>query len=495
MGFGALAENVSNYNFSNLIMMELVDSFHILNSTIRTNIGRFKVDATKVGHALELNATIGLYRQKMLKKEVPREQYEVADKFRKKSLADLRDMVTQIKLDTKKDITNFKRAFILYVQKAILCPNNSKPLSPKTLPTILDVTNPRAMNWGQHVYSFLLNGITEMKKKNLKSVDGCVFALLIIYFQETHFGVDSEEADAQPPWLEYWKYNTLKRRIKYEFEDPALNFNALLVISCCRVWPTKLKSGRQQEHKKIKTKIKITPTKNEIMNNTLAKSLKIEGPSRKILGKRKQTEEEKSSSEFEPEMESESELESESEIASDSDSEKTISEDENVGRIEKITKKRHKAINAALLQPPQHGEADANPGAAIDAVADPSSQVNVNLSNDVEIENIQEDPTKDADSTAAMGVEGAEEKDTHHDAVIVDPTIETAPPKHTVPAAAMGVENVEEENTHHNAMIVDATIETAPPMHIVPAAAMGLKVIKKRILRLLMLQLRSLQVS
>ncbi|MED6219922.1 hypothetical protein PIB30_040298 [Stylosanthes scabra] len=128
----------------------------------------------------------------MLKKEVPREQYEAADKFRKKSLADLRDMVTQIKLDTEENITNFKRAFILHVQKAILCPNNSKPLSPKTLPTILDVTNPRAMNWGRHVYSFLLNGITEMKKKNLKSVDSCVFALLIIYFQETHFGVDSE---------------------------------------------------------------------------------------------------------------------------------------------------------------------------------------------------------------------------------------------------------------------------------------------------------------
>ncbi|MED6166972.1 hypothetical protein PIB30_114666, partial [Stylosanthes scabra] len=72
MGFGALAENVSNYNFSNLIMMELVDSFHIPDSTIRTNIGRFKVDASKVGHALGLNATGGLYRQKMLKKEVLR---------------------------------------------------------------------------------------------------------------------------------------------------------------------------------------------------------------------------------------------------------------------------------------------------------------------------------------------------------------------------------------------------------------------------------------
>ncbi|MED6184928.1 hypothetical protein PIB30_052133 [Stylosanthes scabra] len=200
------------------------------------------------------------------------------------------------------------------------------------------------------------------------------------------------------------------------------------------------------------------------MNNTLAKSLLIEGPplQKKTLGKRKQIEEEKSSSESEPESESEFESESESETASDSDSEKTISEDENVrsvrrrtkkrdeainaeplqprqhteananaataigenvGIIERRTKKRHEAINAAPLQPPQQGEADANPDATIDALADPSTQVNVN----------QEDHIKDANSAAAMTVE---EDDTQHDAVIVDATIASAPPKHTIPAAA-----------------------------------------------------------
>ncbi|MED6113065.1 hypothetical protein PIB30_067535 [Stylosanthes scabra] len=114
---------------------------------------------------------------------------------------------------------------------------------------------------------------------------------------------------------------------------------------------------------------------------------------------------------------------------SEADANPAAAIDENVGRIERRTKKRHEAINTAPLQPPQHGEVDANPAAAIDALADPSSQVNVNLSSDVEIENItplgdtesQEDPTKDADSAARMGVERVEEKDTHHDAVIVDP--------------------------------------------------------------------------
>ncbi|MED6203041.1 hypothetical protein PIB30_111674, partial [Stylosanthes scabra] len=119
-----------------------------------------------------------------------------------------------------------------------------------------------------------------------------------------------------------------------------------------------------------------------------------------------------------------------------------------VGIIERRTKKRHEAINAAPLQPPRQGEADANPDATIDALPDPSTQVNVN----------QEDHTKDADSAFAMTVE---EDDTQHNAVIVDETIATAPPKDTVPArmTATGVESAEEENTHQNAMLVDAAIE------------------------------------
>ncbi|MED6199032.1 hypothetical protein PIB30_072171 [Stylosanthes scabra] len=138
-----------------------------------------------------------------------------------------------------------------------------------------------------------------------------------------------------------------------------------------------------------------------------------------------------------------------------------------VGSIKKRTKKRHESINAAPLQPPQHTEADANPAAAIDEntpLGDTESQ---------------EDPTKDADFAATMGVERVQEEDTHHDAVIVDPTIETVPPKHTIPTAAMGVESVEEEDTHHDVVIVDATIEMVPSKHIVPAAAMGVESVEE----------------
>ncbi|MED6113066.1 hypothetical protein PIB30_067536 [Stylosanthes scabra] len=72
--------------------------------------------------------------------------------------------------------------------------------------------------------------------------------------------------------------------------------------------------------------------------------------------------------------------------------------------------------------------------------------------------------------TAAMGVESVKQEDTHHDAVIVNATIETAPPKHTVPVAAMGVESVEEDDTQHNTAIVDASI--AKPSSVVEEAVL-----------------------
>ncbi|MED6118153.1 hypothetical protein PIB30_000135 [Stylosanthes scabra] len=138
------------------------------------------------------------------------------------TLTQLREIVTKIELNSKEKVTKIKRAFILYIQKALLCPNNSASLDPKTLPTILDVTNSRGMNRARHIYSYLLQSITNTRTKNLKIVDGCVFALLITYFQETYFEKGSQEKDAQPQWLDFRRGQILRKRIKVEFEDPAV---------------------------------------------------------------------------------------------------------------------------------------------------------------------------------------------------------------------------------------------------------------------------------
>ncbi|MED6172886.1 hypothetical protein PIB30_054067 [Stylosanthes scabra] len=307
MGFRDLVENVSNFNFSNVVMMELVHSFLISTSTIKTNVAKVSINAAKIGYAFRLPATGNICPQKLLKKKAPRDQYDAADHFRKKSLAELRDM------------------------KAHLCPNNSTPLSPKTPPMVLNVTDLASMNWARHVYSFLLSGIQEMRRKNLKSVDGCIFALLIIYFHETHFREEYEKAEAQPPWLAYWKEERLQTRIKDEFEDPAGLVNQYR-MRVPKTVPSAEKKKTTTTTKKAGPPKKVRKT--QIMSSTLAKSLQMEEPKGKnILGKRKGIEEVASSeseheSEPEPELEQDSESESNSGTESDSDLEKMISEDE-----------------------------------------------------------------------------------------------------------------------------------------------------------------------
>ncbi|MED6146474.1 hypothetical protein PIB30_034702 [Stylosanthes scabra] len=123
------------------------------------------------------------------------------------------------KSNSEENTRKFKRAFILYIEKTFLYATNSTPLSPKHFLAIVNIDNSKQMNWARHVRSFLLDGITKMRWKNSKGVEGCVFALLIIYLHETHLGEDSEDDEARPPWLSYWRGDTLKERLKLEKKD------------------------------------------------------------------------------------------------------------------------------------------------------------------------------------------------------------------------------------------------------------------------------------
>ncbi|MED6176077.1 hypothetical protein PIB30_084437 [Stylosanthes scabra] len=43
--------------------------------------------------------------------------------------------------------------------------------------------------------------------------------MLIIYLHETHFGEYSEDDEARPPWISYWRGDRMKERLKLEKKD------------------------------------------------------------------------------------------------------------------------------------------------------------------------------------------------------------------------------------------------------------------------------------
>ncbi|MED6114708.1 hypothetical protein PIB30_083023 [Stylosanthes scabra] len=169
MGFGAL-ENLSILNISKKMMMELVDSFNTNDNSMRTTLGRIKLDASKIGDALGLNARGNTYEKKIDNKKLSDEQKATVNSFKGVTILSLKRTIIETTVGSKESTRKFKKAFILFVQKTFLCATNSNSLSPKHFPAIANVDNPRQMNWARHVCNFLLDGITEMRWNNSKGV-------------------------------------------------------------------------------------------------------------------------------------------------------------------------------------------------------------------------------------------------------------------------------------------------------------------------------------
>ncbi|MED6171849.1 hypothetical protein PIB30_044635 [Stylosanthes scabra] len=108
------------------------------------------------------------------------------------------------------------RAFVLFIRKCFLLPTSPTNVTLRALRTIFDIENTRRRNWALHVHNFLLEEVKKAKLQNTKSTNGCCYAMLIIYFHETHFGKDAKDPEAQPPWIKYWTGGTLWKRLKEE---------------------------------------------------------------------------------------------------------------------------------------------------------------------------------------------------------------------------------------------------------------------------------------
>ncbi|MED6187557.1 hypothetical protein PIB30_077578 [Stylosanthes scabra] len=113
------------------------------------------------------------------------------------------------------------RLFFCFIQNVFLLPNSTANITPTALPAIFDLETTRSRNWALQVHNFLLQELKKAKQNNSIAIHGCVYVLMIIYFHETHFGENSKEIEAQPPWFAYWTGKTLKNRVKQEKKHDA----------------------------------------------------------------------------------------------------------------------------------------------------------------------------------------------------------------------------------------------------------------------------------
>ncbi|MED6136433.1 hypothetical protein PIB30_056083 [Stylosanthes scabra] len=213
MGFGALS-HLPNKNLNQSLLKQLFDHYDIYDNTIYSDVAVVKITTRKIGDALGLSSNV-------VRKNLSEEDKDTHKFFQGKTVVALQNLIKSTSVDTDENRKLFMRAFICFMQKVFLLPNSIANITPIALPTIFDLENTRSRNWALHVHNFLLQELKKAKQNNSAAVHGYVYVLMIIYFHETHFGENSKEIEAQPPWLAYWTSEMLKKRLKQEKKHDA----------------------------------------------------------------------------------------------------------------------------------------------------------------------------------------------------------------------------------------------------------------------------------
>ncbi|QHN78431.1 uncharacterized protein DS421_19g661310 [Arachis hypogaea] len=218
LGFGGLM-HIPPLRVHHQMLRELANNFKLGENRLEIGYGSFKITPRKIGHALGINATGNLFPQKVDYKKLSEDDKVIFRRFQGKTLKSLTDEMMDIGVGNEEDRLMFKRIFILYIQMAFLLPTTINKISHVHLAPIFEMDSITERNWGGHVLTFIVKGITDYKEKKKKAIDGCLFALMIIYF---HLSKNKGKKRAERPpksWIANWSKEQLVERMNAETEE------------------------------------------------------------------------------------------------------------------------------------------------------------------------------------------------------------------------------------------------------------------------------------
>ncbi|RYR09506.1 hypothetical protein Ahy_B05g077857 [Arachis hypogaea] len=190
LGFGGLM-HIPPLRVNHQLLRELANNFKLGENRLETGYGSFKIRPKTIGDALGINASGDIFPQKVNYKKLSEDDKEIFRRFQGKTLKSLTDEMMDISVGNEQDRLIFKMIFILYIQMAFLLPTTINKISP---------------------------GITDYKKEKKKAIDGCLFALMIIYFHLSK-NKDKKRAERpQKPWIANWSKEQLVERMRAEIE-------------------------------------------------------------------------------------------------------------------------------------------------------------------------------------------------------------------------------------------------------------------------------------
>ncbi|QHO11541.1 uncharacterized protein DS421_15g499020 [Arachis hypogaea] len=217
LGFGGLM-HIPPLRVHHQVLRELANNFKLGENRLKTGYGSFKIRQKIIGDALGINASGDLFPQKFNYKDLSEDDKEIFRRFQGKTLKNLTDEMMDIGVGNEQDRLMFKIIFILYIQMAFLLPTTINKISHVHLAPIFEMDTITERNWGGHILSFIIKGISDYKEKKKKAIDGCLFTLMIIYFHLSK-NKDKKRAERPPkPWIANWSKEQLVGRMRAEIE-------------------------------------------------------------------------------------------------------------------------------------------------------------------------------------------------------------------------------------------------------------------------------------
>ncbi|QHO06915.1 uncharacterized protein DS421_14g459030 [Arachis hypogaea] len=172
IGFG-FVKQIPRWAVKQTIMIQLARAYDVETDTLIVDVGNIPVSAELIGRALGIPSN-GVDIPKIQKKNPAHR--EIKEQFKKKTTTQLRDFVYACPMDTEADRINFRRYFILV----------------KT-------------------FKWLGKVIETHQNKKFETCGGCMFALMLLYFQRLRHG-PLERCQETEPWLTAWTASELEKK-------------------------------------------------------------------------------------------------------------------------------------------------------------------------------------------------------------------------------------------------------------------------------------------
>ncbi|RYR14771.1 hypothetical protein Ahy_B04g071461 [Arachis hypogaea] len=185
LGFGGLM-HIPPLRVDHQLLRELANNFKLGENRLKTGYGSFQITPKTIGDALGINATGDLFPEKVEYKKLSDDDKIIFRRFQGKTLKSLTDEMMEIGVGNEEE----RLIWTAYRRET-----------------------------GGHVLTFMVKGITDYKEKKKKAIDGCLFALMIVYFHLSK-NKGKKRAERPPkPWIANWTKEQLVERMAAEREE------------------------------------------------------------------------------------------------------------------------------------------------------------------------------------------------------------------------------------------------------------------------------------